>query len=638
MTLNRQLWLAIVLTLILAFAGTFAVSTWSAKSYMEQQLRVKNLDNATSLALSMSQMPKDMVTLELLLAAQFDAGHYRLIRLLDPQGEVLIERSSLISSTQGGAPGWFVSLFPIEVPPGIAQIQDGWRQFGTLQLNSHDRFAYASLWQGTRKLLFWFLAVALISGLLGSLLLRAILKPLARVVDQAEAIGERQFVVTQEPVTVEFRRLVRAMNTLSGRVREMLLTESSRVEVLLRQAQSDAVTGLVAREPFMHQLDSALDQDTKRATGVLAILRLDILEKLNRQIGHAETDEMLGHLGERLNRFSAQRSSRWSAGRIAGIDIALLAPGETDVEATAQLFVAEVSQVIASRYAGDLTLPIGVSSFRPGETRAQLLSRVDSAVTESQQTGRLVIKDADSVADASLPTDLSGWRKLLQNALQAESLTLNPFPVVSASGELLHQQCPARLRIGEQSLQAGYFIAWVARLGWSVRLDRLVIEAALQRIEKTGVSVAINLSTEAICDATFIEELVARLAQQPDIAARLCVDIAEHGALHHLAEFRSFCIALKPFRCGVGLKHAGPGFARIADMHDLGLHYLKLDASLSRTIESNADNQSFIRSVCTLVHSVGLHTIAEGVTSEQQRICLMSLGVDGMTGPAIRLS
>ena len=638
MTLNRQLWLAIVLTLILAFAGTFAVSTWSAKSYMEQQLRVKNLDNATSLALSMSQMPKDMVTLELLLAAQFDAGHYRLIRLLDPQGDVLIERSSLISSTQGGAPGWFVSLFPIEVPPGIAQIQDGWRQFGTLQLNSHDRFAYASLWQGTRKLLFWFLAVALISGLLGSLLLRAILKPLARVVDQAEAIGERQFVVTQEPVTVEFRRLVRAMNTLSGRVREMLSTESSRVEDLLRQAQSDPVTGLIARESFMSQLDGALDPDSKRSTGVLAILRLGVLEQLNQQIGRVATDEMLGRLGERLNSFAAQRSSRWSAGRLGGTDIALLAPGETDVEATAQLFAAEVARMLPSTQSLSPFIPQGASSFRPGETRAQLLSRVDSAVTESQQTGRLMIKDADFAADASLPTDLSGWRTLLQGALRAENLKLAAFPVLTANGELLHQQCPVRLRIGEQDLAAGYFIAWVARLGWSVRLDRLVLDAALQQIETTGACVAINLSTEAICDAAFIEELVARLEQQPDIAARLSMDIAEHGALHNLAEFRSFCIALQPLRCGVGLKHAGPDFARIAEMHDLGLQYLKLDASLSSSIASNADNQSFIRSLCTLVHSVGLHTIAEGVTSEQQRSCLISLGVDAITGPAIRLS
>ncbi len=558
MTLNRQLWLAIVLTLILAFAGTFAVSTWSAKSYMEQQLRVKNLDNATSLALSMSQMPKDMVTLELLLAAQFDAGHYRLIRLTDPQGKVLIERTSLISSTQDGAPNWFVSLFSIDLAPGMAQVQDGWRQFGTLQLNSHDRFAYASLWQGTRKLLFWFLAVALISGLLGGFLLRAILKPLSSVVDQAEAIGERQFVITQEPATVEFRRLVRAMNTLSGRVREMLSRESSRMEDLLRKAQSDPVTGLLVREPFMCQLDSALIDDTKHATGVLAILRLGVLEELNRRHGYVATDEMLGRLGDRLNGFAAQRSGRWSVGRLGGTDIALLAPGETDAETTAQLFAAEVSQLLPAMQPTSLKIPIGASSFSPGEVRAQLLSRVDSALTESERTGRLIVKDAEPAADTALPTDLGGWRKLLNSALHAENFKLQAFPVVSDNGGLLHQQCPARLRIGEHELPAGAFIAWVARLGWSVRLDRLVIEAALQQIEKTGLRVAVNLSTEAICDGVFIEELVARLQQQPDIAARLCVDITEHGALHHLAEFRSFCIALKPLRCGVGLKHAGP--------------------------------------------------------------------------------
>ncbi len=638
MTLNRRLWLAIVLILILAFAGTFAVSTWSAKIYMEQQLRVKNLDNATSLALSMSQMPKDMVTLELLLAAQFDAGHYRLIRLTDPQGDVLIERTSLVSSTQGGAPSWFVSLFPIDVPPGVAQIQDGWRQFGTLHLNSHDRFAYASLWQGSRKLLFWFLAVALLSCLMGSILLRAILKPLTSVVEQAEAIGERQFVITREPATVEFRRLVRAMNTLSGRVREMLSKESGRVEELLRKAQCDPVTGLVARKAFMDQLDSALGQDTKQATGVLVILRLESLEDLNRQFGHAATDELLARLGDKLNSFAAQRSSRWSAGRLGGTDIALLAPGETDVKATAQLFAAEVTQLLSAGQQASLQMPAGASSFRPGETRAQLLSRVDTAVTQSQETGRLIIKDAECATDTSLPTDLSGWRGLLERSLQPESLKLQPFPVLSASGELVHQQCPARLRVGGEDLPAGFFVAWVARLGWSVRMDKLVVDVAMQQIEKTGGRVAINLSTEAICDLAFTEALVARLQQQPDIAAKLCLDIAEHGALHHLAEFRSFCMALKPLHCGVGLKHAGPDFARIAEMHDLGLSYLKLDASLSSGIANSADNQSFIRGVCTLVHSVGLHTIAEGVANEQDRACLISLGVDALTGPIIRLS
>ena len=65
MSLIKQLWLAIALVMLVAFAGSFLVSSLSAKAYLEEQLLLKNLDNATSLASTLSQMPKDEVTIEL---------------------------------------------------------------------------------------------------------------------------------------------------------------------------------------------------------------------------------------------------------------------------------------------------------------------------------------------------------------------------------------------------------------------------------------------------------------------------------------------------------------------------------------------------------------------------------------------
>ncbi len=637
MTLNRQLWLAIVLILVLAFCGTFIVSTLAAKRYIEQELTVKNLDNATSLALSMSQMPKDLVTIELLLAAQFDAGHYRLIRLSDPQGEVLVERLSDVPSTEGGAPAWFIEAFPIEVPPGIAQIQDGWRQFGTLQLETHDRFAYTSLWQGTRQQLMWFLSVALLAGILGTALLRIILRPLDRVVRQAEAIGERQFVTTPEPATAEFRRLVRAMNTLSNRVRDMLTRESGRVEELLRAAQFDAVTGLLKREAFMRRLDSALQSNTKHSTGVMAILRLTNLVEMNQDIGHVATDQLLQAIGERLNRFAGERATRWTVGRLGGTDLGLLAPGETDPNVTTSLFLAEVQSALTQGGQSPEELAVGATSFRPSETKPAVLTRTDAALTASLETGQVVVREAVSDTDSELPTDLPSWRELLEPALQTRHVSLNQFPVQTSSGELLHFECPVRLKVGERQLAAGFFIAWVARLGWIARLDELVIEAALREIRRSGKSIAVNVSAESICHPEFVEALVERMRDNPDLAAKLWLDVPEHGALHHLAEFRSFCMAIKPLRCQLGLKHAGPEFSRIAEMHDLGLHHLKLDSSLCRNIDSDSSHQSFVRGVCTVVHSIGMLAIAEGVSSEAERATLVSLGADALTGPAIKL-
>ena len=152
MSLIKQLWLGIILILLLALGGSFAISIFSAKHYLHEQLQLKNIDNANSLALSMSQMEKDPVTLELLIAAQFDTGHYQRILLTDPENQPLIERVSMVE-TGSDVPVWFAKLADLNVSPGVAQVQNGWQQYGTLTIESQTHFANISLWRNTLPLL-----------------------------------------------------------------------------------------------------------------------------------------------------------------------------------------------------------------------------------------------------------------------------------------------------------------------------------------------------------------------------------------------------------------------------------------------------------------------------------------------------
>ena len=92
MSLIKQLWLSVITMMLLAFGGSFIITLIFSKHYIEDQLRTKNLDNANSLALSISQMEKDPVAIDLLISAQFDTGHYRYIQLVSPEGKMLNER------------------------------------------------------------------------------------------------------------------------------------------------------------------------------------------------------------------------------------------------------------------------------------------------------------------------------------------------------------------------------------------------------------------------------------------------------------------------------------------------------------------------------------------------------------------
>ena len=204
MSMYRQLWLAIIISMLLALGGSLLASMVSARGYLQSQLSIKNTDNASALALSLSQSKPDAVSVELVVSALFDSGHYELIRVVDPMGKTIVERSAPLGELD--APAWFVRHLPILAAPGQAQISDGWQQFGTVTLVSHSRFAYGALWNSALKMLGALTVAGLIGGYLGSLILRRLKAPLQAVINQARAISERRFVTIDEPKVPELRQ------------------------------------------------------------------------------------------------------------------------------------------------------------------------------------------------------------------------------------------------------------------------------------------------------------------------------------------------------------------------------------------------------------------------------------------------
>jgi len=71
-------------------------------------------------------------------------------------------------------------------------------------------------------------------------------------------------------------------------------------------------------------------------------------------------------------------------------------------------------------------------------------------------------------------------------------------------------------------------------------------------------------------------------------------------------------------------------------LHDLGLDYLKVDASFIRGLDSNPGNIAFLKGLSGIAHSIDLHVLAEGVATDDELKALEGVGFDGATGPAIR--
>lgn len=635
MSLKTQLWIAVAILMLLSLLVSVGVSTVSAHNYLSQQLHLKNVDNAASLALSLTQLPKDDATVELALAAQFDTGHYRLIRLVNPRGEVMQERSNFVDPE--GVPGWFVRLMAFDIDPGIAHISDGWSQFGALTVESQTSYAYESLWNGTRKLALIFAAGAVLIGLLGTFFLNRTVRPLDDVVNQAEAIGERRFIEIPEPSTLEFRRVVGAMNTLSGRIRSVLEQEAARLEKFQRDAHIDKVTGLQNREPFMQTLDAALHSDDVNATGTMTLIRVTGLAELNRNFGRKAIDALLASVGSTLNDIVAQHS-RWTASRLNGSDFAVLAPRALEADAVAREAQDGLSEVL-EKYSMEshVTLPCSASVYAHGDTIGSLLTRLDGALQIADQEGDSRIEIAFSGEVHALPVreQMEHWRGILTDALKNDRFGLAAFPVADMQGRLLHLEAPARLEWEGETMAAGRFLPWVNRLELSHALDKKVVELALRRIEAKGKPIGVNLSVGAVIEPDFPEWLARQLEAHAEAARNLWLELPEAMAFRHLESYKKLCAAAKGFHCKMGIEHVGHQLSEIGRLHDVGLDYLKADASFVRDLQDNSANQTLLGTLRTVGHSIGVLVIAEGVRTKEEHEALDSLGFDGVTGPGV---
>lgn len=636
MSLFRRIWLAVIGLTIAAFIGSLLVNTLTARSYLEKQLYLKNLDNATALALSMSQIrEKDPVTIELLLSAQFDTGHYQEIRLTDPAGKLMVERKQE-AAAGSGTPDWFVRLLPIEAAPGIAHIQDGWRQFGTITLVSQSKFAYQDLWRGVLELSVWFAAGGLIAGLIGTLMLRLITRPLDRVVEQAHAIARRQFITIDLPKVPELRSVVQAMNDMVARVKQMFADEAARLESLRRQVNHDSVTGLPNREFFIGRLREALSGDEAAPAGLLAIVRLADLNLLNSRLGHARADRLLQGVAEMLNGVCAGQNG-WLAARVRGQDFALLAPIAEDAAILADTLAQAMHQQAAAGPEPDNLFHIAVVAYRRGEAMDAVLANADSALAIAEGKGPNASHVSSHDDLPPLATSSEAWRSLLAGAISAQRFKLASFPVLAAGGAAIHHESVIRLQAQADGpwLPAGDFMPMAERLKLTAELDLQVMRMALDALQTGAGDIAVNLSADTIADWGFRNRLAEMLGQHPGLCRRLWIEVAEQGVFRQPEAFRDLCRTLKNLGCRVGIEHFGHRFGEIAELSDLGLDYLKVDGSFIHDIQINTGNREFLGGLCKMAHAIGVLVIAEGVRSADELAALPGLGFDGATGPAV---
>ncbi len=633
MTLKRQLLLTILLLFLLMFTGVSMISVNNTRHYLVDQMGSSAQDTATSLALSLSAHMNDHETISSMVDAIFNRGYYREIIVKSTDGKLLIQRISPVKVE--GVPQWFVDLIPLDTPHAQAPIMSGSRPAAVVYVSSHPGLAYKQLWRNSTDELTWILLVGSGSLILGFIVLHFMLDSLRAVEEQASAISNREYPVQQKlPWTTDLRRVVEVMNKMSIRVKQMFQEQAALTEKLRAETYMDTVTGLGNRNYFNTQVDYLIHDPEKFYSGTLFLLLLDRFKEYNNLHGFEAGDEILATTAEMLREIEKDVPG-CVISRMSGASFALFMPN-VDLEASesmAQRLVDGLHQI-----GGVSTFDIGhvgVALYRKGMNVGKLLAEADMALRSAQSKGEAGWHRRDD-AIARMPHihGANNWRNLFKKVLEEKNILLQFQTVISASSaEMLHREVLLRIP-GEEGelLNAGIFMPMAETLGFSAQFDRLVVVELSKLISNAEDKFAVNLSMHSICDQSFVATLEAILRALGSRAQQLMFEFQEYDVVNHVEAVRDFIIRLQAHGCEFGVDHCGRGFASFSYLKDIRIHYLKIDGSYIRDVDSNKGHQFLVQSIAKIAHELDICVIAEAVETLAERDTLMSLYVDGLKG------
>lgn len=631
MSLIRQIWLLLFGAVLLAFAGSVAVNVDAARDTLQTQLRLKNADNATALALVLTQQKGDRELMGLVMSSLFDTGFYRSIRYTAADGQTGFSREAPAKPLD--APDWFVALLPIESTPGVAQVSDGWRALGSVSVQSHSAYAHDELWQGSQRSALALGVVGALAGLFGSLVVNRMRRPLDQTVAQAQSLERGEYVTVAEPPVPELRRLVRAMNSMVARLKAVFEGQAAQVETLRRQANCDPLTGLSNRTHFMGQLGALLQREDGAIEGGLVLLRLIDLGGINRALGHAATDRMIGTVAQALQAYTG-RVGGCFVGRLNGADFALCLPVGGVAGETAQA-VSEALRAVLPAFGKEAVVCAGAVEIRRGAPVAQLMGEADLALARAEAAGAFAVEFAGEPGGALASLGEGGWRRRLHAALVDGRVMLALYPVLDQTGRLMHMECPLRLQIDPQGPHepAARWLPLAVRSRLTAALDERALALALEGAAADGQARAVNIAAASLADSGFAGRMRVQLLAAPRIARLIWLEVPEAAAAEHFELVAELGRQLRPTGARLGLEHAGERLGRIDRLFELGLDYVKLDGGVTHGLADDTSRAGFVHGLVVMLHSLSLHVIAEGVSGEADAAALWLAGVDGQTGP-----
>lgn len=413
---------------------------------------------------------------------------------------------------------------------------------------------------------------------------------------------------------------------------------------LRSRATSDTLTGLANRLVFVDRLKTALANRRQDSTQVAVLfLDLDDFKGVNDSLGHQCGDRMLVELAQRLQTVVRRGDV---VARFGGDEFGVLCQHLAVDEATdvALGLAGRILTAIAAPFYLDgrplaLTASVGVALTENHDDPENLLRRADTAMYRAKARGRARFELFDDTLQAQVIAR-SETEAGLRVAARRGELTLHYQPIFDvAHGTLAGLEALLRWQHPERGLCRPHeFIGLAEETGLIGEIGQWVLNEAChqaawwRRLQPAGsqLQVSVNLSPRQLTLA--LVDTVSRALTDHDLPGQaLCLEITEGQLVADATASVSVLHALKTLGVDIAIDDFGTGCCSLPYLRQFPIDLLKVDRTFVSDLSRNQD-QTLVRAMIGLAHSLAMKVVAEGVESGDQLTQLRALGCDRVQG------
>ena len=391
--------------------------------------------------------------------------------------------------------------------------------------------------------------------------------------------------------------------------------------LLHAQARQDDLTGLGNRRAFLEAVEERLRSHPGLSAAVV-VLDLDDFRDINESLGHETGDRLLERVAEGL---AGRVREGDLLARLGGDEFAVLLP-DTGPEA-ARLRADDLLRTVNTPVeVGPLRLRVratgGVAAYpEDAADVAALMRRADGAMHLAKERGSGVERHHPGAERSAL--DRLARSSELERAIADGQLALRHQPLIdTAGGGIIGTEALVRwIHPVLGTVPPDDFIPLAEASGHIRELTRWVIARGLDDLGALGeeggrLELSVNLSVRNLYEADLLPWILSALATRGIAPGRLVLEITESVVMDNELAAVEAIRAFRDHGIRVWIDDFGTGHSSLARLRDLPVDGVKIDRSFVREAATSPGDRTLLESLVTLIGSLGLQAVAEGVEDE----------------------